>query len=111
MNARTEQNQPLISPPLFKWAGIGALIALTLISLFLLSAKDPDPNWPKLWRLRPLIIVPLAGAAGGAFFHFMNYITKRGTWQKVLAITFGVIVFIIGLWMGIILGLDGTYWN
>ncbi len=38
----------------------GAAIAFVLISLFLLSAGEPDPAWPKLWMLKPLLMVPAA---------------------------------------------------
>ena len=44
---------------------VGAGIGLLLISLFLLSAGEPNPEWGKLWMIRPLIIVPLAVAMGG----------------------------------------------
>ncbi len=40
----------------------GAGMGLLLISLFLLSAGEPNPEWGKQWIIRPLIIVPLAGA-------------------------------------------------
>ncbi len=41
----------------------------------------------------------------------MDYITKPGGVAKVLATIFGILVYIIGLWMGSVLGLDGTLWN
>jgi hypothetical protein len=31
--------------------------------------------------------------------------------NKVVAIILSVVVALVGLWMGIILGLDGTMWN
>ncbi|MBC7829756.1 MAG: potassium transporter KefB [Chitinophagaceae bacterium] len=90
---------------------VGAGIGLLLISLFLLSAGDPNPEWGKLWMIRPLIIVPLAGAMGGLcnyfIVHFHNYVGVN----KAIAMIVSVIVFIIGLWLGIVLGLDGTMWN
>lgn len=46
---------------------IGAVIALIFISMFLFSVDHPKPEWGKLWMLKPLIIVPLAGAIGGLF--------------------------------------------
>ncbi len=90
---------------------IGAAIGLILISLFVFGVDNPNPEWGKLWRIRPLIITSLAGAMGGLFFYFMNYLSLRGSLNKILAIVLGVIVFIIGLWLGVVLGLDGTMWN
>ena len=89
----------------------GAAIALTLISALLLTVKDPNPEWPKLWILRPLIIVPIAGAMGGLFYYIMGPLRYQGGWKKIIAVTISLIVYFIGLWMGTILGLDGTLWD
>ena len=89
---------------------IGAGIALTVILFFIVGAET-QPQWGEYWRIRPLIITPLAGATGGAIFYLLNYLSARNGFSKALAITLGVIIYIIGLWMGIVLGLDGTLWN
>ncbi|MBF9251945.1 potassium transporter KefB [Pontibacter sp. 172403-2] len=102
---------PIKSASLIKRMLLGALIGLILISIFLLGAGDPNPEWGKLWMIRPLIIVPLAGAMGGAFNYFINQQDFRNGWAKILAIILSIIVFIIGLWLGTVLGLDGTYWD
>lgn len=90
---------------------IGAAIALTLITIFLLKAGAPDPAWGKFWMIRPLIIVPLAGACGGVFYHLMDTLRSKGGWKKIAANVLSVVVFIIGLWLGTVLGLNGTMWN
>ncbi|MDQ1089821.1 potassium transporter KefB [Siphonobacter sp. SORGH_AS_1065] len=94
-----------------KGMSIGGLIALFIISLFLFGAHNPNPAWGKFWMIKPLLIVPLAGAAGGAFFSFINPFQYRSNWKKALALVVGVLVFMIGLWLGTVLGLNGTYWN
>ncbi len=90
---------------------VGAGIGLLLISLFLLSAGEPNPEWGKSWMIRPLIIVPLAGAMGGLCNYFIVHFLNPGSVNKTIAIILSVIVFIMGLWLGIVLGLDGTMWN
>lgn len=90
---------------------LGAAIALALIVLFLAGVDEPDPAWPRLWMLRPLLIVPMAGAAGGAFYALLRPWRARGGWIAVLAYVLSLLVFIIGLWLGAVLGLDGTLWN
>ena len=100
--------QPLTRSLFFKRAFIGYVIALVVILFFVLQATDPHPDWPKLWMIRPLIITPIAGAFGGIAFHFLDNLSDQQTWTKVLARTGGVIVYIIGLWMGVVLGLAGT---
>ncbi len=89
----------------------GAAIAFLVITIFLLGIKNPDPAWGKYWMIRPLIIVPLAGAMGGAFYYFMDQLRSKGGWVKVFAVIAGIIGYIIALWMGSILGLDGTLWD
>jgi hypothetical protein len=90
---------------------IGAAIGLILISMFVFGVDNPKSEWGRLWMVRPLIITPLAGAMGGLFFYFMNYLSSKGSFNKTLAILLSFVVFIIGLWMGVVLGLAGTMWN
>ncbi len=90
---------------------IGAGIALVLISLFLLKAGDTDPSWPKFWMIRPLIIVPLAGAVGGGLFYFMHQLSRSGYLNRTVVTLLSFFIYIVGLWLGTILGLDGTMWN
>jgi hypothetical protein len=94
-----------------KWVFAGSTIALGLILLFLFTAQDPDPSWPRYWMIRPLVIVPLAGAAGGAFFEAMGVLRGKGGWYTIVGIVLGLLVYLVGLWMGFVLGLDGTWWN
>ena len=58
--------------------------------------------------IRPLIIVPLARAMEGLFFFFTNDTSSRGDINKTPAVLLGLIVFVTGLWLGIVPGLDGT---
>lgn len=90
---------------------VGALIGLALISFFLYSAGQGDPAWGKFWMIRPLVIVPLAGAMGGLCNYFIVQFHNRIGVNKIVAIIFSVIIFIIGLWIGSVLGLDGTWWD
>jgi hypothetical protein len=90
---------------------VGGAIGLILISTFVFGVDNPNPEWGKFWIVKPLVITPLAGAMGGLFFYFMRYISARGGVNKTLAFLLSFIVFIIGLWMGVVLGLDGTMWN
>jgi hypothetical protein len=111
MTQTTSSPSPVNQVSLGKRLVVGAGIGLTLISLFLLPVGDADPAWGKFWMIRPLIVVPLAGAAGG----FCNYVLVRfhdriGV-NKAIAWIISVIVFIVGLWMGIVLGLNGTLWD
>lgn len=109
----TQRNNLTIHPAsLAKRMLLGAVIGLAVILFFVLPGVDnPNPAWPKLWWIRPLIVVPLAGATGGAFYYFMHRWSYQGGWKRALGIIVSLLVFIIGLWMGIVLGLHGTMWN
>lgn len=97
--------------PIAKRMLVGAAFGLILISAFLLNADYVDPAWGKFYWIRPLIIVSIAGAMGGLFYHLMDPFRYRGGWQKIVATGLSLIVYIVGLWLGAVLGLDGTYWD
>ncbi len=110
MSEKTEVN--LFNRSLMiKRALIGAGMALLLMALFLMNVDETQPHWPELWFIRPLIVIQLAGAIGGAFYHIMDTEMPRKTWSRFLAIVLSLIVYILGLWFGSVLGLDGTLWD
>ena len=111
MFKQSELQQVWDSPFLLRRVSVGAGIALTFITLFLMNVGEPDPNWHRLWFLRPLIIVPLAGACGGLCYHAMDHFRSQRGWNKIGVTLFSVIVYIIGSWMGFVLGLAGTLWD
>ena len=90
---------------------IGGVIAFTLISMLVFSVNEPPPEWGNLWMVQPLIVTPVVGAMGGLFYFFANYIGAKWGLNKYLSVIVGVFGFIIALWMGIVLGLNGTMWN
>lgn len=103
--------QPIHSATLAKQMLVGGAIGLLLISFLLLSVDDPNPGWGRFWMLPPLIIVPLAGVMEGACNYFFIHFHKLFGVNKTIAVISSVVVFIIGLWLGIVLGLKGTMWN
>jgi uncharacterized integral membrane protein len=91
---------------------IGGAIALVLILVFIIPAiQEPKPDWSKVWMIRPLLVVPFAGAVGGACNYFLVSFGNLMGWNKALAYILSFIIFIFGLWIGTVLGLAGTLWN
>lgn len=99
-------------PLLVKRVLAGGVIGLAVISLFVVpSLASPDAEWSKYWFIRPFIITPLAGAAGGVVFHLIGPEKRNGTGLKILSYVAAALISLVGLWLGIVLGLDGTLWN
>ena len=96
---------------LAKHLAVGAVVGFAVISFFVFGVDRPKPEWGTFWRVRPLIVTPLSGAAGGAVFYFLGFFGSRLGWPKAISIVLAAIISIVGLWMGIVLGLVGTMWN
>lgn len=103
--------RPLNASLLGKRMLLGAMIGLALITLFLSGVDDPHPDWPQYWWVRPLVVVPIAGAMGAAFSCFIEDWRNQNAWQRILATVISLIVFLVALWLGSVFGLDGTLWN
>ena len=111
---RGEKNlsaQPVHKASIGKRILQGAGIALILIIMFLLSAGEPKPEWGKLWMVKPLIVVPVAGALGGVFYYFMDHLRYQDGWRKAVANILSLVGYLVILWLGSVLGLNGTWWD
>lgn len=105
-------SRPVNSASFMKHMLIGGGIGLCLIAVFIAGVRNPNPVWGQLWYIKPLIMATLAGAGGGLFFYFMNFVLGyQGGWSKIIAVVIGLIGFIIAIWLGAVLGLNGTLWN
>ncbi len=103
--------RPIDKTSLAKHMIFGALVGFAAISLFVFGADNPKPEWGEFWRVRPLVVTPMAGATAGAVFYFLNHVGSQRGWNRILTVIASIVIGFIGLWMGIILGLDGTMWN
>jgi hypothetical protein len=99
------------SKSLIKTMLLGATIGLILISLLVFSVKHPNPDWGKWWFIRPLIITPLVASLGSLSFYLKYFIQPQSILMRVFIMLLSTIAFIFTLWVGIILGLDGTLWD
>jgi hypothetical protein len=102
---------PIQPAPLVKRILLGTLVGLVVIIAFLSGTGVPNPAWSKFWMIKPLVIVPLGGAAGGVFNYLVYRQDLKSDWAKIFGMVSSLIVFLIGLWLGIVLGLNGTYWD
>lgn len=107
----TEINRQAYPGSLVKRMLLGAGLGLALISFFLLNVDNPNPAWPEYWMIRPLIVVPSAVAGAGLCFHFLDKYRFENGWNKTFITVLGIVGHIIALWMGMVVGLDGTLWD
>lgn len=89
----------------------GAVVALILILPFLLPSGDPQPDWPTLWRIKPLLVVPFSGALGGLFCQFMQHRRNAGGWKGAIAYLASLAGYMLVVWLGIMAGLNSTLWD
>lgn len=71
---------------MFKRMLLGALIGFLVISFFVFGVDNPNLSWPTNWRIRPLIVTPLAGAFGILSFYLSDIIGVRGDWPRIFLI-------------------------
>ncbi|MFN8344263.1 MAG: potassium transporter KefB [Spirosomataceae bacterium] len=103
--------QPIDPRSLSIRMAVGAAIGLALISLLIFPVNHPRPEWGEYWRIRPLLVVPFAGAMGGLCNYLLLHFHQRFGVNKTVAIITSIVIGIFGLWMGIVLGLVGTLWH
>jgi ABC-type transport system involved in cytochrome c biogenesis permease subunit len=107
----TVVNKPSQSSSLTRRKFIGAGIALVLIILFLSGVKQPNPAWGKLWMIKPLLVVTLAGALGGLYTYYLQTLLGANGQRRILIAVLSILGFIVAIWLGSVLGLNGTLWN
>ncbi len=111
MDQQTNISPSVYPGSLLKRMLLGAVIGLVPISFLLLSVDEPNPSWPEYWMIRPLIITPLVVAGAGLCFHFLDKYRYENGWNKTLITILGIIGHIIAVWLGSVIGLDGTLWD
>jgi hypothetical protein len=107
-NSTAPSNHPA---PYVKPMLLGGSIGLMLISLFVFGVDNANPEWGKFWMIKPFLLTPLAGAMGGLFYYLMNYASSNYGVNKALSIIIGLVGFLVALWLGVVLGLNGTMWD
>ena len=103
----TQTGQPVsLAKPML----VGAVLGLLVISAFVFGSGPVKPEWGNLWRIKPLLVTPAAGALGGAFYYLMDRLAYRGL-NRTVAVVLSLVVFLGVLFLGTVLGLAGTMWD
>lgn len=94
-----------------KFTTIGALIGLVVISILLATNRHSSPTWGKWWQLKPIFVVSLTGAFAGSLIYHIHPKKPFSKWKLFLFLILSIVGFLVSIWFGIIVGLDGTLWN
>ncbi|OYQ43707.1 hypothetical protein [Flavobacterium aurantiibacter] len=90
---------------------IGAAIGLSIIAAFLYTVRQPNPHWGSYWALKPVITCGTSGFVAGAILYILlAYPYKTLAWSIVGKLA-GLVTFFSLLWVGMVAGLAGTFWN
>lgn len=102
----TQQNSLwniIVSPALWKRALQGAGLAIVLLATFLTIVGAIDDG---TWVMVPMLTIAIAGGCGGIFYHLANFLRIQNGWNKTVVVAICVIVYCIGLWLGLVYGLS-----
>jgi len=61
-------------------------------------------GWDILIQFFPIFTGTLGGALGGLFFGVINNSFNANGWKKTLVIGFGILAYLVLVWMSLILG-------
>jgi hypothetical protein len=103
--------RPLFTPALGKRMLVGAGIALVMISVFVIGAGSGEPEWGSYWRIKPLLLTPFLGAIIGLCFDITEPLRQLEGWAGRLFLFLSILGYVVGLWISLVLGLNGTMWN
>lgn len=90
---------------------VGGGIALALICIFVLGAGEGSPAWGPYWRIKPLLLTPFLGGLIGLCYDLTEPLRQLNGWQGKLFFILSLLSYAIGLWISLVLGLNGTMWN
>lgn len=100
---RQHFNPSILGKRALQGAGI-ALVLVTLFMTFLAVFSEGELNL-RIELIVPLLTVTFAGACGGVYFYLVDFLRKNGGWKKALANISSTLVYIVGLYMSLVIGL------
>jgi ABC-type transport system involved in cytochrome c biogenesis permease subunit len=90
---------------------IGAGTALLIVGFFVIAAGKGNPDWGDYWRIKPLLLSPILGGITSLCYNAAAPLRQIKGWPGKLFLGLSILGFMIGQWIGLVLGLAGTMWN
>lgn len=88
----------------------GSLTGLILISIFVFGVDNPNQEWGKYWKIKPLTLTPLLCGLGAMAANWVIRIAPN-TSAKYFYWFISIMGFLFSVWVAIVLGLNGTLWD
>jgi len=108
---KIEPKTPFFSHLLGRRMLICAIVGLVVVGFFVIGAGDGDPAWGSNWRIKPLLLTPFMCAMVGLCYDITEPLRKIAGWRGNVLFVLSILGLIVGLWMSLILGLNGTMWD
>lgn len=90
---------------------LGFAIAFVLVTALILSVNNPNPVWGKNWFVRPILLTPVIAATGAGVSYLISTISFRNQLFNLFKILLCLLAYIFFLWIGTVIGFNGTLWN
>lgn len=87
-----------------KAALIGASIPLLYILFIIVTKEDVFENWMFI----PLVLIPVGGGFGGAFFYLMGYQWFPEGRKRILAMILSTLIYFLALWLSAVMAFNLT---
>lgn len=107
----TGPEKPLFTPLLGRRMLTFAIVGLVAIAIFVIGAGEGNPSWGKYWRIKPLLLTPFICAMVGLCYDITEPLRRLTGWKGNVFFVLSIIGALIGFWMSMILGLNGTMWD
>lgn len=101
----------IFTPLLAKRMLLGAGIGLIVISVFVIGAGKGNPEWGNYWQIKPLLLTPFLGALVGLCYDVTEPLRRINGWVGRLFFVLSLFGYFAGLWVSLVLGLNGTMWD
>ena len=101
----------VFTPNLGKRMFVGGIISLLLISFFVISAGKGNPAWGEYWRVKPLLLSPVLGALVGLCYDVTQQLRDIKGWAGRVFLVLSFVGYEIGIFMSLVLGMNGTMWD
>ena len=90
---------------------LGFALGLFIASMLIHNVSFPKLSWGPNWYIKPMLVLSFVASIGSIPFYFANQYEASNHSKKILAYLGATLFLLFFIWIGIILGFDGTIWN